>query len=165
MANASHKHRRLNPPAVVRRSRTVTFEVHGPPQPKGSTRSLRNRDGSIRTFSDNPKLRTWEDAVAWTAKTQAGGVLFAEGPVTLIVEFWLNKAPTVRRAHATAKPDLSKLIRGLEDALSHVLWTDDAQVTSIMASKQYESGQASPRAIVTVTGFVQVDPAAVAADV
>jgi len=103
--------------------------------------------------SDNKSLKSWEDSVRNAAQGIAGQVFF-DGAIALHVVFYLQRPKSVKesaRPFMTTKPDLSKLVRGLEDALTEILWKDDAQVTAITASKIYAAAHESSRAIVTIT--------------
>jgi Holliday junction resolvase RusA-like endonuclease len=143
----------------------VRFTVLGAAQPKGSTRSW----GFIRkdkttgeplmkhgkpvigtvTTSDNTSLAGWETAVRAAAQQQCAGAFF-EGAVRLAVVFFLPrpKSAPKRVTHHTTRPDLSKLLRGVEDALTGVLWSDDARVIELVARKGYATTQAHARIVV-----------------
>jgi Holliday junction resolvase RusA-like endonuclease len=73
-----------------------------------------------------------------------------EGPLGLAVVFNITRPKghfgTGRNAGAlkdsapywpTVKPDATKLLRGLEDALTGVVWRDDAQVVEQAVTKRY----------------------------
>jgi Holliday junction resolvase RusA-like endonuclease len=133
----------------------LSFWVPGIPQPQGSTKNFK-RGAKIITTSDNVKLRPWRNAVSWQAQVAAAGAglsglqmalgTFAD-PVVLYAEFYfprpkghfgkrglLPSAPT----HHTVKPDLSKLVRAIEDSLTDAgIWRDDNQVVTIAAAKHY----------------------------
>lgn len=135
--------------------RRVSFNVYGIPKPKGSARAFvamkaGHKPRAIVT-SDNKNLRSWEQAVRDAAQGVAGVAYFTEA-VALEIEFWFPRPKSVKpakRPHLTTKPDLSKLIRGAEDALNGVVFKDDAQVVTITATKKYVDGPAG--ACVTVT--------------
>ena len=59
----------------------------------------------------------------------------------------------------TTAPDLSKLVRGFEDAVKGILWKDDSQVTAITASKAYAALHESSRAMVTTEIEPLIQPA------
>ena len=40
-------------------------------------------------------------------------------------------------AHPTVKPDLTKLLRAVEDALTGVVWRDDSQIIHQAVTKEY----------------------------
>lgn len=51
-------------------------------------------------------------------------------------------------AKPTGRPDLSNLVKLVEDALTGVVWDDDDQVVSIEASKSYISWWEQPRSVI-----------------
>lgn len=137
--------------------RVISFEVHGTPKPKGSARAFiaMKAGGKPRAIvtTDNKGLKSWETAVRFAAQAVAGDTLLM-GPVTLTVVFYLQRPKSVsekKRPHMTTAPDLSKLVRGIEDALNEVLWKDDAQVVEIVASKVYAPVDQGSRAVITIT--------------
>lgn len=127
----------------------LSFWVPGIPQPQGSTKSFRGRGRAahrIITTSDNDELRPWRNAVTWQA--QSHRVALGVGPVHLGLTFYLprpkghfgkagNLLPSAPRYH-TVKPDLSKLVRAIEDSLTDAgVWRDDNQVAITHSSKNY----------------------------
>jgi Holliday junction resolvase RusA-like endonuclease len=62
-----------------------------------------------------------------------------------------NGAPSARwRAHPTGKPDRDNLEKALLDALTGLLWIDDAQVCAGEPRKRYTAPGESPGAVVVV---------------
>jgi Holliday junction resolvase RusA-like endonuclease len=132
-------------------NRTITFEVFGIAQPKGSTRMLplKGKRGAPRILtSANPKASAWQRAIAWTARQQTnGGLLF--GPIAIQAIFYLPR-PASLPPSITApikKPDLDKLLRCLCDGLTGVVYRDDAQVTECSIYKRFA---ADPHAVIVV---------------
>jgi Holliday junction resolvase RusA-like endonuclease len=141
----------------------VQFTVLGIAQPKGSTRSW----GFIRkdkttgepltkhgkpvigtvTTSDNTSLAGWETAVRAAAQQQCAGAFF-EGAIRLAAIFYLPRPKTVKAKYHLTRPDLSKLLRGVEDALTGLLWSDDSRVVDIITRKTYAMTQ--PHACIVV---------------
>jgi Holliday junction resolvase RusA-like endonuclease len=126
----------------------LVFEVHGHPEPAGSKRSV----GRHRIIDANPNVGPWKGQVserAAAAMAEAGYVLF-DGPLGLAVTF-LRIRPqghfrTGRNAGVVkdsapafpiVKPDATKLLRGVEDAMTGVVYRDDAQVVEQFVSKRY----------------------------
>lgn len=121
-----------------------TFVVEDRPAPQGSKRSY----GKGRMVEMSKYLKPWRNAVTAAAierRSEAGadGCLFEQGvPLALRVTFWHKRpkshygtgrnstrlrddAPT----YVTTTPDLSKLIRSTEDAITASgVWHDDNQV-------------------------------------
>jgi hypothetical protein len=59
-------------------------------------------------------------------------------PVEIALVFYLPKPKTVKREWPSVKPDLDKLIRSTFDGLTTGgLYTDDALVVAVSASKEY----------------------------
>lgn len=127
----------------------LEFTVVGVPRPKGSTRSFMHyRTARVVTQSDNAGLKDWERLVGLAARRMGLRDVFA-GPVELRVVFFLT-APQRRRDWPTVKPDLSKLVRGVEDPLSNLLYRDDAQICRVVAEKRYCVGAEHPGAVITL---------------
>jgi Holliday junction resolvase RusA-like endonuclease len=82
------------------------------------------------------KVKPWREAVA--AQTQAKVQAALQNPVEIALVFHLPKPKTVTRKWPAVKPDLDKLIRSTFDGLTTGgLYTDDALVIAVSASKQY----------------------------
>src|SRR3990167_9467436 len=138
---------------------SFTLTVLGVPQPQGSARAFLPK-GTHRPIitSDNPRLKGWRDLVAGEGSRAlqaqgfpAGAVI--PGALHLTVQFFLPRPKALGSrtlAHVT-RPDLDKLTRAIGDALSGVVYQDDAQVITLAASKQYAGVGESPRVVITVT--------------
>jgi Holliday junction resolvase RusA-like endonuclease len=118
----------------MRTLRQVTVPGHA--QPQGSTRAF-VRGGRAIVTSANPKLADWRARVAgalWVAAPPATGAVVVQ------LAFDLARPKSVRRTHATTRPDLDKLVRAMLDAGTEAgVWRDDAQVVEVVATKQYTS--------------------------
>lgn len=124
------------------RVQRLEFVVHGTPQPAGSKRAFKHPSTErIIVTDDNRKSAPWKHLVA-----QAAGESFVEaepwaGPIRLTLTFYMPRPKghfgTGRNADLikesappfpTKKPDTLKLARGVEDALSGIVYKDDAQI-------------------------------------
>lgn len=114
----------------------ITITVYGMPGPQGS-KSPKGRDGKGRVIlvESSKKVKPWREAVKFAARDamQAAGLSAPlDGPLVVGMWFTLPKpasAPKRRETFPDRKPDLSKLARSTEDALSDAgLWADDARV-------------------------------------
>lgn len=150
-------------PVTVER---VMFWVPGRPQPAGSKRAfpIRRKTGAmgVAVTDDNPATKGWQAVVLWEAAgamDSAGAEMFA-GPLGLAVTFTLRRpkghfgsgrnADKLRDSAPRwpiVKPDATKLLRAVEDAMSGVVWRDDAQVVEQMASKVYGSPEGAQIAV------------------
>lgn len=77
-------------------------------------------------------LKPWREAVKAAALDAMAGAPPLDGPLAARMVFTLRKpasAPKRRRTWPDRTPDLSKLVRATEDALTDAgVWTDDARV-------------------------------------
>lgn len=119
--------------------------------------------GSVDTFgghvvSVKPALREWRDAVkqAATATPWGQGAPF-DGPVLLVVTFYMPRPHRPKCNVPSTKPDGDKLLRAVQDALTatkermsrgkrprvipatHGLITDDARIVDGRYRKRYAS--------------------------
>lgn len=119
--------------------------VHGVPAPQGSktARPIYRGKGETRQFTggvalveSSKKVGPWRDAVAAAATVMTRRLSLAweplDGPLIADMVFTLPKGTTLPRWKAwhDRKPDLSKLARSTEDALTKIVWADDARVTA-----------------------------------
>lgn len=129
----------------------ITFTVHGIPQPAGSKKGFYNkRAGRVIITDDAKKSRPWKAQVADAAAHAINGAALLDGPLELVVRFYVPRpkghygtgrnAGAVRSsapAYPAVKPDVTKLLRAVEDACNGVIWRDDAQVVIQKAFKEY----------------------------
>ena len=132
----------------------VVFTVIGEAVPKGSMRAytIRRKDGGagVRMTPGNERsVNAWSALVASAAQAQCVGEYF-EGPLRLgAVFFFTHPKSGPRRKHHMVKPDIDKLLRCIADALTGVLWKDDAQIVELLGRKGYVyAGQPYARIIV-----------------
>lgn len=114
----------------------IQFFVPGRPQAQGS--KVKGRWGNITEA--NKELGPWRERVALAAHTSTGGYeRIDEGPVAVGLDFVLYRpvsASKTKLLPATKKPDIDKMERAILDALTHVIWADDAQVTHVFKRKR-----------------------------
>jgi Holliday junction resolvase RusA-like endonuclease len=120
------------PIGLVRRDGSVAadaiggwaFYAIGEPAPQGSKRHV----GRGVMIESSKRVRPWREAVA-AAAFGAGECL--DGPLAVAMIFTLRRPKSARRIDTAPfrTPDLSKLARAVEDAITDVgLWADDARV-------------------------------------
>lgn len=131
----------------------IRFTAIGKPQPAGSKRGfpIRRKNGSIGVAmsDDNPKAKGWQSIVADAAREAYQGELL-RGPLVVSMTFYLPRpkghfgkgrnASKLRPSapeRPTVKPDVLKLARGTEDAMTGVVYADDSQIVSEVLVKQY----------------------------
>lgn len=124
--------------------RRVSLIVYGTPGPQGSKRHV----GGGRMIESSAKVKPWRQDVKAAAEDlleRCGGSFEHgpfDGPLRVRMVFTLAKpksAPKRRRTWPQTKPDLSKLLRSTEDALTDAgLWRDDSLVVDYgRAAKVY----------------------------
>lgn len=135
----------------------LAFVAYGRPQPGGSKRAVPVRrngiaTGRINVIDAGKHTMVWRQEVASAAAIamRARRLELLRGPLMLDVVFYFARprghygtganADRVRLGaprYPSVKPDCTKLIRAVEDALTGVCWRDDAQVVQQVAGKFY----------------------------
>jgi Holliday junction resolvase RusA-like endonuclease len=116
----------------------VTITVRGLPGPQGSKRHV----GKGIMIESSKKVKPWREAVKWAVLEQCArpeGLFQIAGPIVMEVTFTLRKPKGARRnAKPDKYPDLSKVVRATEDALTDVgVWEDDARVVECLSRKVF----------------------------
>jgi Holliday junction resolvase RusA-like endonuclease len=135
--------------AVVERSLVVHFTVHGQAKPAGSKKAFKNpKTGKLIVTDDSKGSKPWKQQVAGMARDHLPDDWELLRDVPLAVEFTfyvarpqghygvrglLPSAPS----HPTKRPDVLKLARGIEDALTGILWADDAAIVDEQLYKRF----------------------------
>ena len=119
----------------------MTFTVFGLPGPQGSKRFVgRAKSGRGILVESSAKVKPWREAVRWTAlEAIADKKIRFTGAVEVSMIFTLPKPKSASKcASASKRPDLSKLVRSTEDALTDSgIWEDDARVIRCFSEKHY----------------------------
>lgn len=128
----------------------IEFFVPGRPQSQGH--KVKTRWGVIESNSD---LGPWRERVALAAHGALNGQSpFTEGPVAMGLQFVLYRPKATPKTKltppATKAPDCDTLARACLDAMTHVLYSDDAQVTVLWVTKRVAEPDESPGVYVWV---------------
>jgi Holliday junction resolvase RusA-like endonuclease len=137
--------------------KAVEFFASGIPRPGGSKRAalIPKRGGGFATAAngrpiigvreDCERNRDWRAVVAHEAAVVCCGLL--DGELSLCVDFVMQRPRAHYRRNGqlktnapkfhTVKPDATKLTRALEDALTGIVWTDDARICDQRIRKPY----------------------------
>ena len=118
----------------------LTFTVYGVAQPQGSTRAFMPKGARFPVItSANAKLKPWRQEVAAMASLAVIGKPVLSGPIIVKADFIFLKPKSTKNSvvYKTTKPDLDKLIRGLLDSLTGIVFCDDSQVVRVSAFKAY----------------------------
>jgi len=115
------------------------FFIEGIPAPQGS-KTGRVVNGRVVMWESSAKVKPWRAAVTLITKQ---AMLKQEwetitDPIELCLSFYLPRPKSVKREFPSVKPDLDKLIRSTCDGLkTGGLYTDDALIIALTATKQY----------------------------
>lgn len=129
--------------------RRLELIVYGQPAPAGSKRGFYNQPARRVILTDDSKQsRPWKAQVADKAAAEMNGRELLDGPLAVTFKFVRPRpashtgkrglkpsAPT----HPTTRPDVLKLARAVEDALTGIVWRDDAQIVLEVLTKAYGS--------------------------
>jgi Holliday junction resolvase RusA-like endonuclease len=123
--------------------------VAGVPVPQGSKKAFAIKKGGAYTGSvamsemakGHKSWRATVHAAAVAAREAEEGFEVLDGPLLMISSFWLLRPvshPKTIYTLPSSKPDLSKLIRAVEDSLkTGGVIEDDARITEIISNKRY----------------------------
>lgn len=128
----------------------LSFFIAGNPKPAGSKRGFYIPSLKRVVITDaNPNSRDWKTDVKHEAQRNYSGELL-EFPINLRLTFTQLRPKSHYRTGAnahllrdsapkrpTSKPDVLKLARGVEDALTGIVWKDDAQIVDEYLSKRF----------------------------
>lgn len=130
----------------------IQFVVYGDAKPAGSKRAFAIRSNGIPTgqiaVSDaNPASKSWKQEVRQAAFNACRGRLI-DGPLKVVMRFvrvrpkghyganGLSKKGR-ESAAPTSKPDVLKLARGVEDAMTGIVYRDDSQIVDERLVKEW----------------------------
>lgn len=131
----------------MKAQKLIEFRVDGTPQPRGSKKAITvpgQRRGLL--IDDNRKSAPWMAVVKQAARQAMGDRQPFDGPLCLKVLFFRERPkghfgkrglkPTAPAFPAT-KPDSSKYMRAVEDALTGVAYVDDSRLVDSWPSKRF----------------------------
>jgi Holliday junction resolvase RusA-like endonuclease len=139
------------PHAEARGEDTITIVVYGEPAPQGSKRHL----GNGVLVESSKKVKPWrQDVKAAALDMVVAGVPPLDGPLAASIVFTVRDQPASKPSwwpagerwskalhwRPASTPDLSKLLRSTEDALTGVTWKDDARVVEYTRLAKYYAG-------------------------
>lgn len=129
----------------------MKFEVLGAPCGKGRPRFTRN---SHRPYT--PETTANYETLVKLAYMQAGGAMFG-GPVSLSITAYypIPKSLAKKKSSLMAngfeipiiKPDVDNIAKAIMDALNHIAYNDDRQVTELQVRKLYSH---EPKTVVEI---------------
>lgn len=124
----------------------LSFTVYGVAQPAGSKTAGQTKGGRLFVRDSARKGAPWRRQVAQAAGEAMNGAGLLDGALELSVIFKVPRpkghygARGLRPSapeHPIVRPDVTKLLRAIEDACTGIVWRDDAQVIAQHAYKEY----------------------------
>jgi len=145
---------------------TLDIFIHGHPRPAGSKTAylIKNKLGVpvkkngreiiVVTDASGKRGKDWRNTIKATAQEATEGAPLLTGPLFVEMTFHMprpkchygtgknagtlkDSAPT----HHTTTPDLLKVTRAVEDALTSVVYKDDSQIVLERLEKRYADNQ------------------------
>ena len=144
---------------------TISFFVPGTARTAGSKNAFKHpHTGKIIITHASTKTKDWMDSVKWFAMKKYGErAVLLIGAIKLELLFLSDRPKghygSGRNAgclkssaplNKLTKPDLTKLTRAVEDALTGIIWKDDAQVVQQETEKRYCWGEERPGVLITI---------------
>lgn len=125
---------------------SIEIVVYGIPGPQGSKRFVGvSKAGRGVMVESSKRVKPWREAVHAAALAVRNGADPLDCPLSVRMIFTMPKpasAPKRRRTWPMRTPDLSKLIRSTEDALTTSgLWRDDARVVEYQRAAKVFPGE------------------------
>lgn len=139
----------------------VVFTVYGQPQPAGSKTAGVGKNGKTFVRDSAKKGKPWRTEVTKEAALAMNGAPLLDGPLSLAVTFVVPRPKGhfgVRGLRPSApdypivRPDVTKLLRSVEDSMTGVVWRDDSQVVRQSATKQYGEPACAKVWVTTLNG-------------
>jgi len=117
----------------------ISLTIPGPPV--GKQRARVCRSGHAFTLA---KTVNYEALVKQTFAAKYPDFVPMPGPVRMILSIYLMPSKKTQRklkegirVYPTIKPDISNVLKSIEDALNGLAYVDDKQIISVYAEKKY----------------------------
>jgi len=148
----------------------IELEITGTPAPQGSKKAMpiykgsrkkgdRQFTGKVNLLEQTRKtLDPWRAAVTLQARRQYRRPAPLDVPLSVGMVFLIKRPKSVRRPYPSVTPDLSKLVRAVEDALTDAgVWRDDALVVAYHElAKVYAAAGEQPGVLVSIRPLAAV---------
>jgi crossover junction endodeoxyribonuclease RusA len=142
----------------------IDFFCPGLPKPGGSKKAFYNAKLGRSLIVDASNNKDWRASLGVHAQQARGSKPLYDEPLQLTVIFVMPRPKNHFRANGelkpnapdfhTSRPDATKLLRCLEDALTNVVWRDDSLIVIQQVKKQYGI---NPGAHVTVETIKEIE--------
>jgi Holliday junction resolvase RusA-like endonuclease len=130
----------------------ISFFIAGLPAPGGSKRFVGHSKKTGRAIlidAAGQRNKDWKANVGWNAQKAMEGRELETGPLSVTMTFFMPRPKYHFRANGTikesapkyptTKPDTLKLTRSTEDAMTGIVWHDDAQTVDLILRKRFQA--------------------------
>ncbi len=135
--------------------RTFELFARGRPAPGGSKSLFYDKQGKAHIAPASKHTKNWRDTVVFTwVQSKYYREIPLDGPIKMELIFYFQRPQshfgTGRNAgklkpsaplYPHKRPDLTKLVRSTEDALTNYAYTDDARIVIRTEAKLYDTEQ------------------------
>lgn len=121
----------------------IYFVVPGPPKGKGRPRFSR-ANGHVMTYTPD-STASYEELVRWSWRSQSGSSFEAGVPLKVSIYGFFPIAKSIsKKKHVeldgkphTSKVDCDNLAKAVLDAMNHLAFYDDSQISDLHVVKRY----------------------------
>ncbi len=119
----------------------IKIIVPGKPEGKGVARVFHHKQLNRMMAMTPEKTSNYMALIQHYAMLQRPAELLDEPLELEFVAYSLKPKAAKKRKYPTVKPDLSNIQKGLEDALSGIIFRDDALIVSVISKKRYTDNE------------------------
>lgn len=110
---------------------TQHFNIVPQAQERARVRVMQKKNNkAFAIVYDPPKSKKFKTDLQALIKQQSPGWVPIDEPMIMSCKIFIARPKTVKREHPEVKPDLSNYIKGIEDAMNKLIYTDDSKIVS-----------------------------------
>lgn len=112
----------------------IDLVIYGKPVGKARPRFGRRKDGGVMTYTPR-ETKLYEQNVKSLAQVAMFGKDMIEGPVKVTIKAYFQHK--TKAGWHISRPDLDNIVKAILDGLNGTVFSDDAAVCQLVASKEY----------------------------
>lgn len=112
----------------------IDLVIYGKPVGKARPRFGRNKKGGVVTYTPQ-ETKLYEQGVQTLAQVAMFGKSMLEGPVKVTIKAYFQHSK--KTGWHISRPDLDNIVKAILDGLNGTVFSDDAAVCQLVASKEY----------------------------
>jgi len=131
------------------------FYLEVPGDPVAQARAVPRISKRGKRWKYDPvECRNWKDYIKVLARAALKKPFAREVPLYAEIKVYLRRPISSKRPYPSVRPDLTNYIKGIEDALSGLVYYDDGQIISMNISKLYINDPAKAGAWIMIGEIV-----------